>query len=296
MRSTRVSPRQSTRTPRNAIVAARNGSGLRALPAHRAARRPAGLLALGARGRRRAAPLYVHGVPSNSDVWAPFLERTGGIAVDLPGFGRSGKRGDLDYSIAGYARFLRSFLELVEVEDVRLVMEDWGACALGWAQEEPERVRRLVLIDAVPLMAGYRWHRVARAWRMPFVGEMAMGLSIKPRAAAVDPAVARRHRRRPPRPGTQRAILRLYRWADPERRPRPARGSATSRRPRSSSGARTTRTSRSARHGYAAMLGGEVELDIRPGAGHWPWTTDPRSSTGSPTSWRRSERRWLPSP
>jgi pimeloyl-ACP methyl ester carboxylesterase len=221
-------------------------------------------------------PLYVHGVPANSDVWAPFLERTGGIAVDLPGFGRSGKRGDLDYSIAGYARFLRSFLELVEVDDVRLVMEDWGACALGWAQDEPERVRRLVLIDAVPLMAGYRWHRVARAWRMPFVGEMAMGLSIKPvlrrsiPPALVDTVAAHFDQ------GTQRAILRLYRWADPERL--------------AEAGARLGDLQAPAlvvwgeddpyipvrfAHGYAAMLGGEVELDIRPGAGHWPWTTDP---------------------
>ena len=48
-----------------------------------------------------APVLYVHGVPTSSDDWVPFLERTGGLAPDLPGFGRSSKRGDLDYSIAG---------------------------------------------------------------------------------------------------------------------------------------------------------------------------------------------------
>jgi pimeloyl-ACP methyl ester carboxylesterase len=215
-------------------------------------------------------------VPANSDLWTPFLERTGGIAVDLPGFGRSGKRGDLDYSIPGYTRFLERFLELVEADDVRLVVEDWGACALGWAQEEPERVARLVIIDAVPLLAGYRWHRIARAWRTPFVGEMAMGLSIKPvlrrslPASLVDTVAAHLDQ------GTQRAILRLYRWADPERL--------------AQAGARLSDITAPAlvvwgeddpyvpvrfAHGYAAVLGGEVELDIRPGAGHWPWTTDP---------------------
>jgi pimeloyl-ACP methyl ester carboxylesterase len=221
-------------------------------------------------------PLYVHGVPSNSDLWTPFLERTGGIAVDLPGFGRSGKRGDLDYSIPGYTRFLQRFLELVEVDDVRLVMEDWGACALGWAQEEPERVARLVLIDAVPLLAGYRWHRIARAWRAPFLGEMSMGLSIKPvlrrslPAPLVDSAAAHLDQ------GTQRAILRLYRWADPERL--------------AQAGAHLGDITAPAlvvwgeddpyipvrfAHGYAAVLGGDVELDLRPGVGHWPWTADP---------------------
>src|SRR3712207_6684010 len=45
--------------------------------------------------------LYVHGVPTASWDWIPFLERTGGFAPDLPGFGSSDKPADFDYSIAG---------------------------------------------------------------------------------------------------------------------------------------------------------------------------------------------------
>jgi pimeloyl-ACP methyl ester carboxylesterase len=45
--------------------------------------------------------LYLHGVPTSSDDWIAFLERTGGLAPDLPGFGRTGKRGDNDYTMAG---------------------------------------------------------------------------------------------------------------------------------------------------------------------------------------------------
>ena len=44
----------------------------------------------------RPPALYVHGNPTNSDDWLPFLERTGGIAPDLPGFGRSGKPAHFD--------------------------------------------------------------------------------------------------------------------------------------------------------------------------------------------------------
>ena len=40
---------------------------------------------------RRPPVLYVHGVPDSAVMWTPLLERTGGIAVDLPGFGESGK-------------------------------------------------------------------------------------------------------------------------------------------------------------------------------------------------------------
>ncbi len=46
--------------------------------------------------------LYLHGVPAAGWTWEPFLARSGGIAPDLPGFGRSGKPGDFDYSIPGY--------------------------------------------------------------------------------------------------------------------------------------------------------------------------------------------------
>ena len=49
--------------------------------------------------------LYLHGLPTSSYDWLPLLELGGGIAVDLPGFGLSGKRGDLDYSLAGHAAF-----------------------------------------------------------------------------------------------------------------------------------------------------------------------------------------------
>ena len=82
--------------------------------------------------------LYLHGVPTNSDDWLPFLARTGGLAPDLPGFGRSGKRGDFDYSIAGYDRFIERLLDHLGIDRVRLVMHDWGD---GRARVRPARSR-----------------------------------------------------------------------------------------------------------------------------------------------------------
>ena len=79
----------------------------------------------------------------------------------------------------------------------------------------PERIERLVIIDAVPLLPGYRWHRVARVWRRRGAGELMMGSTtagsigllapdLKPRARVV----AQRFDQ-----GTQRAVLKLYRSA-----------------------------------------------------------------------------------
>ena len=169
--------------------------------------------------QRRAgdAPiLYLHGVPTHSWDWIPFLERFGGIAPDLPGFGRSAKPGDFDYSIPGYDRFLEAFVDESGLETFTLVMHDWGAVGLALAQRFPERVERIVMFPVVPFVPGYRWHRVARGWRTPGLGELLMGFTTRwgmrrelPREIADAAWETFDH-------GTQRAILRLYRSAPPD--------------------------------------------------------------------------------
>jgi pimeloyl-ACP methyl ester carboxylesterase len=159
--------------------------------------------------------LYVHGVPDHSELWTPFLERTGGIAPDLPGFGASAKRGDLDYSIEGYAGWLERFCELADLDRVRLVMHDWGGVGLAFAQRAPERIERLVAIDVVPFLPGYRWHPIARVWRAPVLGEVAMGMAIGPVVRRLLPAGRAEPVLAAFDPGTQRAILKLYRASPP---------------------------------------------------------------------------------
>jgi pimeloyl-ACP methyl ester carboxylesterase len=167
-----------------------------------------------------APTLYLHGVPTNSDDWLPFLPHTGGFAPDLPGFGRSGKPGYLRYTIDEYADFIERFLDHLEIERVRMVVHDWGAVGLAFAQRHPRRVQRLVVMNAVTFLPGYRWHRAARLWRTPVLGELFMGATTRRLLRrAMSQATTR-----PPIPetfldtvldhfdqGTQRAILRLYR-------------------------------------------------------------------------------------
>lgn len=177
-------------------------------------------------GASTTPALYLHGVPSSSDDWLAFLERTGGLAPDLPGFGRSGKPEYLTYTIEEYAGFIASFLDMLEVERVRMLVHDWGAVGLAFAQAHPERVERLLITNAVPFLPGYEWHRMARMWRRPVLGELAMGMTtrrmlrrstIEARASAtpmpdawLDSVMAHFDQ------GTQRAILRLYRSSPPE--------------------------------------------------------------------------------
>lgn len=174
--------------------------------------------------------LLLHGNPTNSADWIPFLEVIDGpaIAPDLPGFGRSGRPapGSFDYSMGAYGRLLAELLGALAPDGYRLVVHDWGVLGLLAARTRPEAVRRLVVIDAVPFSAAYRWHWVARCWRRRGLGEA----FSRPRSRWVTDRLLRlaRDGRRPMPPGfidmvlehwdegTSRAILALYRSADPD--------------------------------------------------------------------------------
>jgi pimeloyl-ACP methyl ester carboxylesterase len=230
--------------------------------------------------------LYVHGVPTGSWDWNDHLERIGGIAPDLPGFGSSEKPADFDYSIAGYDRWLEAFVETIGLERFSLVVHDWGGLGLALAQRFPDRIERLVLHACVPLLPGYRWHWVARVWRTPLLGELFMATSSRwafrqiSRQSNVAPG---------PLPdwfldrvwagfdrGTRRAILALYRSAPPEALARAGTRLGDLRCPAlilwptedpylgGEWGSR-----------YAEALGGQVELDVIERAGHWMWLDRP---------------------
>jgi pimeloyl-ACP methyl ester carboxylesterase len=237
---------------------------------------------------RTVAPvLYVHGVPTFGDDWLPFLDRTGGFAPDLPGFGRSGKPGDFDYSIDGYARFLDAFLDHVGVERYSLVVHDWGAVGLALAQAAPGRLDRLVVANAIPFLPGYRWHRVARVWRTPLAGELLMGFTTRlamrraMRRYIADPQAAEalvdriwKHFDH----GTQRAILRLYRSAPPDVLARAGERLRDITAPALVVwGKRDPFIPVEFARRYSDALGGQSSIEAIGEAGHWFWLDRPES-------------------
>ncbi len=241
----------------------------------------------------RAAPatgidtVFLHGVPTSSDDWIPFLERIGGIAPDLIGFGRSSKAGNLDYTLDGLTDFLERLLDHLQIGRLQLVGHDWGgAVALVFAQRNPGRVERLALLNAVPLLAsGFRWHRFARVWRAPVVGELAMGATNKwllarsLRAGAVSPQAWPRARIdaiwQQFDQGTQRAILRLYRAEDEQRLA--AAGARIGELAAPALviwGERDPWLNPELGEAYASALP-HAALERVPDAGHWPWLDQP---------------------
>jgi pimeloyl-ACP methyl ester carboxylesterase len=219
--------------------------------------------------------LYLHGVPTHSWDWIPFLERYGGIAPDLPGFGRSAKPAGFDYSIPGYDRFLEALVDELGLERFTLVMHDWGAVGLALAQRFPERVERLVMFPIVPFVPGYRWHRFARAWRTRGLGELVMGFTTRgalrrelPREYADAAWEHFDH-------GTQRAILKLYRASPPDVLAAAGERLGDVNAPALilwSSDDPYLPAEFAQRH--ADALGGEATVELMEG-GHWPWHDRP---------------------
>jgi pimeloyl-ACP methyl ester carboxylesterase len=226
--------------------------------------------------------LYLHGIPTSSDDWIPFLERAGGIAPDLIGFGRSSKGGHLDYSVDGLAGFVAELLDQLEIERVSLVAHQWGA-AVGavLASRHPDRVERLTLFNPVPLINGFEWPPIARWWRRPLVGELLMGgfprraltRALRRGSVADDAWPAERLAAIWEQfdQGTQRAILRLHRGTPADALEEVL---GTLRVPALVLwGDRDPWLKAELGDAYAARLGaGRVEhVD----AGHWPWLDRP---------------------
>ncbi|HEX2358759.1 MAG TPA: alpha/beta hydrolase [Solirubrobacterales bacterium] len=232
--------------------------------------------------------VFVHGVPDHSEQWTPFLERMRGpaLAFDLPGFGRSDRPPPerFDYGVDAHARFVERALERLGVEDHSLVVHDWGGLALISAQRAPARLRRLVAINCVPLLPGYRWHRTARIWRTPWLGEISNRLWTR-RIASLALRESRGDWSAPPPAfvdmiwdqldaGTFAAILRLYRSAPEEKLARLGAGLGALTAPALVvwSGKDRYLPARFGR-AYAAALP-NAELVELPALGHWPWLED----------------------
>ena len=69
--------------------------------------------------------------------------------MDLPAFGLTGPNKNADYSIESYTKFLSQFLEKIKVDKFYLAGNSLGGnIAWNYAAEYPEKVLKLILIDA----------------------------------------------------------------------------------------------------------------------------------------------------
>jgi pimeloyl-ACP methyl ester carboxylesterase len=169
------------------------------------------------------AVVFVHGNPGPAADWADLVGRVGefarAVAPDMPGYGDADRPRDFKYTIAGYADHLAGLLDQLGVRRAHLVAHDLGAAwALEWAVSRPEAFASATLINSGSLV-DYRWHRYAKIWRTPVVGEVFQATATR---RAYRLLVSRENPRLPSAKyddlydagrswGTKRAVLRFYR-------------------------------------------------------------------------------------
>lgn len=169
------------------------------------------------------AVVFVHGNPGSADDWVALVEAAGdlrrAVAVDLPDFGETIAPDGFDHRPESYAAWLDEALQALGIVRAHLVLHDFGGpIGLMWAFGHRERLASITLIDT-GILPGYRWHRLARIWRTPVLGELFQAIST-PRVLAA--AINRDEPRGLPKPflqtmaghydrRTKRAVLKLYR-------------------------------------------------------------------------------------
>jgi len=120
--------------------------------------------------------VFVHGNPGPKEDWADVIARlpphVRAIAPDMPGYGKADRPRGFAYTVDGYANHLGGVIDQLGIRRVHLVLHDFGGpWGLRWASRNLARVASLTLVN-VGILPGYRWHKYARIWQTPILGEI----------------------------------------------------------------------------------------------------------------------------
>jgi pimeloyl-ACP methyl ester carboxylesterase len=172
---------------------------------------------------RSEAVVFVHGNPGPMDDWESLApgaaEFARVVAMDMPGYGRAERPKDFDYTIDGYGRYLGRLLDQLGVRRAHLVMHDFGGgWGLRWAADHADATASVTLINT-GVLVGYKWHKYAKVWQTPVLGEL---FQLTSNAAMLHRALNMDNPRPLPRSfaeriasyadwGHKHAVLKLYR-------------------------------------------------------------------------------------
>jgi len=127
--------------------------------------------------------VLIHGFASSTLVWSNvFLDLAQAgfrvIAVDLLGFGYSGKPRNGEYTIAGQASYLMKLLEALGIRRATLVGSSYGGAVAAWcALDHAQHVEKLVLVGAVTNNQPLRYN-LMRLFGSPVLGDVVSPLLI----------------------------------------------------------------------------------------------------------------------
>jgi haloalkane dehalogenase len=97
--------------------------------------------------------VFLHGQPTSSYLWRNIIPYVTGlgrcIAPDLIGFGKSDKP-DMEYRFFDHARYVDGFIDALGLENITLVIHDWGAgLGLYYARQHPSAIKAVAMMEPV---------------------------------------------------------------------------------------------------------------------------------------------------
>jgi pimeloyl-ACP methyl ester carboxylesterase len=127
------------------------------------------------RGGKGAPVILLHGLGASSYSWryaAPELAKHYEVfAPDLPGFGRTDKPWDFDYSVHGLHTWILRFMDQLGIARARFAGNSMGGVLSLWtAMEAPRRVERMALLGT----PAYVENRPKMLWPLswPVIGSL----------------------------------------------------------------------------------------------------------------------------
>jgi pimeloyl-ACP methyl ester carboxylesterase len=134
------------------------------------------LVRVGGDATASEAVVLLHGNPGSSEDYLDLLPHIADfarvVAPDMPGYGKADRPEPFDYTVPGYAQHLSGLLEQLGVRRAHLVLHDFGGpWGMQWAADHLAQVGSLTLLN-VGALPGYSWHKFARVWRTPILGEV----------------------------------------------------------------------------------------------------------------------------
>lgn len=121
--------------------------------------------------------LLIHGTASSLHTWNAWTQKLKEnyrvIRLDLPAFGLTGPNANGDYSINAYTQFINKFVSKLQLDSFHIAGNSLGGnIAWNYTSEHPEKVEKLILVDASGLATGKPQPSVFKMAKTPIVNKL----------------------------------------------------------------------------------------------------------------------------
>ncbi|MEE9407179.1 MAG: alpha/beta hydrolase [Polaribacter sp.] len=128
--------------------------------------------------------VLIHGTGSSLHTWNDWTKELTKnyrvIRMDLPAFGLTGPNKNADYTIPNYTKFMHQFLTKMNLEKFHLIGNSLGGnIAWNYTADYPEKIEKLILVDASGLLTNKPQPAIFKMAKMPVLSSLFLYVTPK---------------------------------------------------------------------------------------------------------------------